>query len=324
MVANSILLGLILTLGLMLIGYAVFSRDPINLRQAAAARRKKAATTIKPPGSFQIKDLLADSRNRFQIFWAIVLAVVFYFGTGWPVASLFGLVVGWAMPDLLNNFTAGRRYVAEIEAWSVWTEQLLHLVVSGNALPNSVVASANYAPALIRQEVEPFAADTENLGFREALDNLIARTKSPYVDRIASGMIISYEAGARIRESFQELLDSIRAEAEVAKRAEAARRVASSQGLLSISVAFGLLGLIIILNRGYLEPFDNAAGQGVLFLVAAILSFAIITIRSFSVITPKKRLFGKEEDSKLNGRSVKNTKKTNSRKTEPKQEFFRQ
>ncbi len=227
---------------------------------------------------------------QFKLFLMVTLAVAFYMGTGWVVAGLFGFVAGWALPDISSSFAAQRRSVNEVEAYEIWTAQLANLISAGNHISNSISISQAGAPIAIRESVQTLAAEVEILGLLPALDNFAERARSPYSDQLVLGLKVAYEGGTKIAEVFQELSDVFRKEIEVLKRAESSRQAVNTQILLSLGVSFALVIILVVINRGYLEPFDTGIGQVFLAISVTLFSSALVIIRRYTIVGVRPRL----------------------------------
>ena len=288
----AIVLALVASMGVILVFFGIFGSA-----ETFSVINKDIKYSLSSTQATQFDTIFSRQNLRVHFPLALIAGLIFGFGTGWPVAGIFGAFVGWVTPDVASGFTKGRRLVQEVEAWEEWAGQLLNLVLSGNGVSNAIVASARYSPELIRDIIEETAHEVEIIGFNPAIDNFVKRSQSPYSDQLALGLRVAYESGSKISNVFSDILDALRNEVEIIKRAEAARKVANTQGLLSIGISLLLVMMIILINRGYLEPFDEFVGQVILGVVAVLFSAAILTIRRFSIVLGRPRLLEEEAAS---------------------------
>ncbi len=294
----AIALAIVLSIGLLITFFGMFASEETfsNIRSLETLRSKSKDESFSRG---IIQKTLAIHYFPYKLTLAIVIGAIFGFGTGWIVAGIFGIMMGWVIPDITGSYSKGRRLVAEVESWEQWVSQILNLVLSGNSIPVAIHASVDHAPDFLKEDVGILSQEIRQQDFGKALDNFCDRVESSYADQIILGMKVAYESGSRISNVFADLVDTLRKEVEVAKRAESARQVANSQGILSISVALMLVVFIVIINRGYLDPFNSGTGQVVLGLVGMIFSVSIFTIKNFSIIYVRPRLLAtKPEEQK--------------------------
>jgi len=234
---------------------------------------------IRSAAPSRLDTWLAAHHDRKQVGWLVVavlagLAVGVI--TGWVVgAVLTGLaVVG--LPRILGSNVDHKRHLERIEAIAGWTEMLRDTLVAAAGLEQAILATARACPSAIRDEITELAVRLER-GERLApsLRNLADQLRDPTADLVISALVLAAEHQARqLADLLGELAGEAREQASMRMRVEAGRaRTRTSVRVIVISTLSFALGLVL-LNRGYLAPYDSAFGQIMLLLVGALFTAA--------------------------------------------------
>lgn len=295
----AILLGIGTAVGIMLIIYGFVSSSgsgnaAARVRSLATSNFSEAFKSVNVDrfnrGRNFIETIKTSRPHQIKLFLAIFLGGVFFLGTRWPAAALFGVIVGWVGPDVSASFSQKKKSLAQIEAYESWVSQLAHLIRSGNHVVGALKLSLGGAPEAIKEDVSILIAQTEIIGSVPALDQFAERSRSPYADQIVLGLRVAYESGTKVAEVFNDLDDVFKNEIDITKRAESSRQLANTQILLSLGISFALVVLLVIINRGYLEPFDTLTGQVVMVIAASLFSGALFVVRQYSIVGIRSRL----------------------------------
>lgn len=282
-------LGLSVAVGIILIVVGIVAPEPsANIKQNRLGFDFQQVSINKTKGF--ITTIRTSRQHQVKLFLAIFLAFAFYIATNWPAAGLFGIVVGWVGPDISATFSHKKKSLVKIEAYEAWVSQIAHLINAGNHVISAINLSLGAAPEVIREDLSILVAQTEIQGLAPALDQFAERSCSPYADQIVLGIKVAYEGGTKVAEVLRDLNDVFRNEIEVTKRAESSRQLANTQILLSLGISFLLVVMLVVVNRGYLEPFDSIIGQLVMTVAAALFSAALIVVRKYSIVGVKSRL----------------------------------
>jgi tight adherence protein B len=196
--------------------------------------------------------------------------------TRWPTAMIACAALGWLVPSFLGLRARRRRQLARSEAVAVWAEMLRDLLVSNAGLHEAIGKSARVAPLAIRDEVKALYIRTQRGELGPALTRFAAEIDDGIADTVVTALqIADQRAVADLGEMLSAVAASTRDNVAMQLRINAARaRVYRTAQLIAVVVAF-FVGLIVMINRNYMEPFGTAAGQVVLAVVAGLIGVAI-------------------------------------------------
>lgn len=252
-----VLLGAVMGFGGLLLFLAWRGVDPSEIRpQRDAIRRERPKRDI--------------DRLPLRIALAVMAGTIIGVLTQWPVAAL--LVGGGAfmLPSIVGGRAQLEREMATIEAVASWAEMLRDTMAAAGGLEQSIIASAGVAPPALRRDVAALAVRLERERLNVALREFAQRVDDPTCDLVVAALLLAADKSPkRLGELLGMLAEAARAEVNMRLRVEAGRaRSRTSVRVVSISTAVFALGLIV-LNRGYLEPYDSLLGQAVLGFVGA-------------------------------------------------------
>ena len=169
-----------------------------------------------------------------------------YWWSGW-IALMASLgVLGWMIPSFVGLRTRRRQQLARSEAIAIWAEMLRDLLVSNAGLHEAIGKSARVAPAAIRDEVRALYVRSQ----RGDLSSALARFADDMDDSIADTVAMQLRVNAA-----------------------RARTYRTAQLIAGIVVFF--VGVMIVTNRDYMDPFGTFVGQLVLTAVAVIVAAAV-------------------------------------------------
>ena len=216
---------------------------------------------------------LSSTTNDYLLMAGLGAALGFgaWYATGWVVAALLGAAAGVMGPIMWRAPRKRQDFIAEIEAYSQWTEQVRDLVAASGSLFEAVILSAAQAPPRLRPHVEQMASIARALGLPPALDRFAAEMDSPFADRLVLGMKIAWDSGARVSEAFDGTARAMRAEVEMRRRNEVANARAWTQVLSMVGVTVGSVLLMFVFNKGFFDPFGSTIGQTILLAVGVLI-----------------------------------------------------
>jgi Flp pilus assembly protein TadB len=217
--------------------------------------------------------------------------------TRWPVAALLAACAAWVLPGLVGPDRTHRHRLARIEAVATWTESLRDTLGAAAGLEQAIMATAAMAPAPIRDEVGRLAARLRR-GDRlaDALRGFAADLDDATGDLVVTALVMAAERNARhIGDLLSSLATAARDQAGVRMRVVAgrARIRTSSRVITAVTVAMAV-GLVL-LNRGYLAPYDTDAGQLVLLVVGGCFASGFAWLSRISRITEPDRALNASE-----------------------------
>jgi hypothetical protein len=215
-----------------------------------------------------------------QLTLRIALAVVGLalagWWTRWPIAMVACAVLGWFVPSFLGVRARRRRQLARSEAVAVWAEMLRDLLVSNAGLHEAIGKSARVAPLAIRDEVRALYVRTQRGELASALTRFADEMDDGIADTVVTALqIADQRAVSELGEMLAAVAASTRETVAVQLRINAARaRVYRTAQLIAGIVAF-FIGVLLLINRDYMEPFGTATGQAVLAIVAGLIGVAV-------------------------------------------------
>jgi tight adherence protein B len=191
--------------------------------------------------------------------------------TGWPVAALATAAATVVLPELLRPRGA-QQVIARLDALAGWSRRLADVLASGaGGLEQAIAASVGTCPRPIAPQVSALAARARTTGVEAALCRFADDVADPVADRIAASLILRAKSGGPgLQTVLDNLADAITAEVTSRQQVEADRARPRSNVRTIVILTAGVSAAMILFARGYLAPFDDAAGQAVLALIAAI------------------------------------------------------
>jgi Flp pilus assembly protein TadB len=215
-------------------------------------------------------------RRRVALCLAVGVAVGVV--TRWPVAAALSAAGTWVLPRIIGPDRDHVRRVARIEAIATWTEALRDNLSGAAGLEQAITASAVGSPEPIRDEVTRLAVRLQrSWRLREALRAFAAELADPTADLVAAGLIMAARGAAgQLGDVLGELVASARAKVASRHRIAAGRGRNRTSARVIVGTTLAMAGLLALLNRGYLAPFDTAAGQLVLLAAGGCFVLAFV------------------------------------------------
>ncbi len=213
--------------------------------------------------------------------------------TRWPVAALLAGIAAFFIPNLLGAKAAREAQVAKVEGIAGWAEMLRDTLAGAGGLEQSIMATAGVAPLPIRSHVLGLAAQLERERLAPALRSFADALNDPTGDLVVAALVLAADKSPkRLGDLLGSLAASARADVNMRLRVDAGRaRTRTSVRVVTAStVIFAFL--LVILNRGYLDPYDTVLGQGVLAVVGGCFAGAFWWLSRASKEAPVERLLG--------------------------------
>ncbi|MGI8447154.1 MAG: type II secretion system F family protein [Streptosporangiaceae bacterium] len=212
---------------------------------------------------------------------ALAAAVAAGLATGWPAGTVLAALAVWSAPSVLGRDKEAAGAVARIEAIAGWTEMLRDTVSAAAGLEQASGATAPLAPETIRPQVAQLAGRMAG-GARldGALRDFAAEVADPLADLVVAALIHAAAHHARrLGELLGSLAASARAQASMRLRVEAGRASLRTSVRMITTVTAVMAAGLVLLNRGYLAPYDSVGGQLVLLLVGVIFTTGFTLLR---------------------------------------------
>jgi hypothetical protein len=207
---------------------------------------------------------------------AFVGVVLAWWWTGWLAAmAAFGLL-GWLTPSFVGLQARRRRQLARSEAIAVWSEMLRDLLVSNAGLHEAIGKSARVAPAVIRDEVNALYVRSQRGDLATALTRFADEMDDAIADTVVTALqIADQRAVSDLGSMLAAVATSTRETVAMQLRINATRaRTYRTAQLIAGIMAF-FVGVLIVTNRDYMEPFGSITGQVVLVGVAGLIGASI-------------------------------------------------
>ena len=240
-----------------LVGCGVFL-VAIGLRRT---QRRDLRALVVSRGPVQDKRLL-------QALAGLAVALVLVLVTGQPVGALLAGGVALALPSVFGGKAARQSEIAVIEAISTWTGQLRDMLTGGSGLLETIEATAPFAPAPIRPQVERLARGMRRGRLVPALRAFAADVGDPMADLVAASLVVAAtEQVGRLGELLGMLAVRTNEQAGLRMRIDRDRAAVRTQvrGVVLVTLICALL--LLVFDRSLLAAYGTANGQLVLAVI---------------------------------------------------------
>ncbi len=215
-------------------------------------------------------------RPVLRLGLAVGAGVIVGLATGWLVAAVAAAMFGAVAPELLGGSRARQAETDRIEAVAAWVELLRDTLAGAAGIEQAITASAAAAPAPIRAEVTGLAVRLERERLVPALRAFADELADPTVDLVVVALTLASQRRARrLGDLLGTLAQATRDRATMRLRVEASRARLRTSVRVIIGTTLAVMAALVVLNRGYLSPYDSALGQLVLGLVAFLFAAAM-------------------------------------------------
>lgn len=230
-------------------------------------------------------------RPVLRLGLAVGAGVVVGLVTRWPVGAVAAAMFGAVAPELLGGNRARQVETARIEAVAAWVELLRDTLAGAAGIEQAIMASATAAPAPIRAEVKGLAVRLERERLVPALRAFANELADPTVDLVVVALTLASQRRARrLGELLGTLAQATRDRATMRLRVEASRARLRTSVRVIVATTLVVMAALIVLNRGYLSPYDSALGQLVLGLVAGLFATAMWWLSRLGRLEAPQRL----------------------------------
>lgn len=215
-------------------------------------------------------------RLLVRIAVAVVAAAASGWWTGWVVAAVAAGVIGWLVPSVVGLRSSRQRQLARSEAIAVWSEMLRDLLVSNAGLAEAIGKSARVAPDAIRDEVRALYVRAQRGDLSAALARFARDLDDPIADTVVTALqIADQRAVANLGDLLAAVATSTRDTVAMQLRINATRARTYRTAQLIAGVVVLFVGILVLTNRSYMEPFGTLTGQLVLAVVCGIIAAAV-------------------------------------------------
>jgi tight adherence protein B len=251
--------------------------------------------TVAGPGRMPSRSRrqLADRRFLLRLLISVGAGVLVGAVTGWVVGAVLGAVGVWTLPRALGPDREATARIARFEAVASWSEMLRDTLSAAAGLEQAILVTAPLVPDAIREPVTAAAARLR-AGQRLApvLRGLGDELADPTADLVLSALVLAAEQRARdLGELLGSLAAAAREHAALRMSVAAGRAQARSEVRITVGVTIVFALGLLLLDRGYLDAYDSAAGQLVLLVVGGLFAAGFaLTARIARVSEPARFL----------------------------------
>jgi tight adherence protein B len=244
--------GAVVGCGVFLVGLGL-RRVPRGARRSAGVARR-----------------VAGDRRVLQLAAGAGMALVALLATGWPVGALLAGGMALSVPSVFAGKAARDGEIARVEAIATWAGQLRDMLSGGNGLLETIEATAPFAPAPIRAEVERLALGMRRGRLVSALRAFATDVNDPMADLVVASLVVATtEQVGRLGELLGMLAQRTNEQAALRMRIDTDRASVRTQvrGVVLVTV-LSMVGLTVS-DRGLLDAYNSAEGQVVLAFIGS-------------------------------------------------------
>lgn len=255
----------------------------------------------RPPGGQVLARMRRAGAGQAQLRLVAALGAGAVVGlwTGWPVAGLLAGAGVWALPGMLAGARTSGRAQARLEAVATWAESLKGTLAAGAGLEQVIVTTAAAAPHPIRVEVQALAeAISSGVRLPEALHAFAQDLDHPDGDRVVAALLLAATGRARhLGEQLGALAAAAREQAAARLRVDTEWATTRTSVRVIIVITVLMAAAMVAFNRGFLEPYDTAAGQVMLAVVGGMFIAGFVWLGRLSRISQPPRVLANPSSS---------------------------
>lgn len=217
----------------------------------------------------------------------LLLAVLVYLVTRWPVAAvgLGGLVAFW--PALMGGSRSERRQVVHLEAVVSWCEALRDTSVAHAGLEQAIPATASGAAPAIRGALLRLSGQLRSqVPLEQALADLAEQ-----LDHSADLIIAALQMNVRTRGDglvgvLSDLAVAGREELDLRRKITASRAGDRRAVQLMLGIVLAVATFLVLFSHTYTAPYRTASGQLALAVVIGLFAISFAWMRKLASAKP--------------------------------------
>jgi tight adherence protein B len=245
---------------------------------------------VRPRPSRPRRHLIQALTTRTAV--AAIAAVVVLAVTGWPVVAAGTVLLVFAWRGLSGGAAEERAAMRRLEALAAWTESLRDTIAGAAGLEQAIPASIRAAAPSLRPHLR---ALVDRLHTRMALPDALTRfaddLDDPSADLVVAALVLNSKLrGPGLRDVLGALAVSAREELDMRRRVEAERRATRRSVQIVVGTALAFAALLVVFNPSYVQEYDDALGQAVLVVVAALFGAGFAWMRRLARFDKPTRL----------------------------------
>ncbi|MEU4498903.1 type II secretion system F family protein [Streptomyces sp. NPDC023998] len=256
--------------------------DPVKPTSRMAGRIQRAKSEL--PEKWQ-------RRWRHLVTTAVIVALVVWMWTGWPVHGILAGAAVIGLPYILNPGTAATLRIERLEALGQWLNHLAGVHQAGISLPQTIRASAKGAPEPIAPNVRALADRLR--GGTEAQD-AFAQFADELADGVSDHVVLLFQShavykGPGLSDALEALAVTIHQQAADARDIEADRaKVRKSSRMVSVVICVVVVGCM--LNQAWSGWYQSPIGQIVLAVLGGLFAWTLSWLRRIARTKSDPRL----------------------------------
>jgi Flp pilus assembly protein TadB len=241
--------------------------EPLPWRTAARHRVQALVTAARDRWGPAVARRIGATAGAFVVVGLI---------TRWPVGALLAGIGAWALPGLWRPDADTQAGTDRLEAIAVWTEMLRDTLSAAAGLEQAVLATAAIAPEAISEPVAALAAGIrDGHPLEAALRQFAEEVDDPTADLVVTALVLASTRQARdLTGLLSTLAQAARDQVVLRLRVTAGRARVRASVRIVLLVTLAMVTGLVVLNRGYLTPYDTPAGQLVLLAVGGLFALA--------------------------------------------------
>jgi Flp pilus assembly protein TadB len=219
--------------------------------------------------------LLGTLRQRRDLAIAGLAGLVALVVTRWPMAVPLAVLAVLGSRGVGGSPT--KSTIGRLEAIAAWTEMLRDTLAGAAGLTQALIATAPISPRALRPQVSALAARLNaGVSIVAALAQLADDIGDPAADAVVACLVMAAsERAQRLSDLLGALADMTREEVAMRLGIEASRASSRTAMRMITGFSFGLLALMAIFARSYLDPYRTASGQVVLVFVGCLYGLGL-------------------------------------------------
>ncbi len=218
-----------------------------------------------------------------QVAAAALAGIGVFATTGWIAGGLVGASIGWCAPSISmarRERTASRE---RLRAIAGWIETIRDLMSSAAGLEEAVRIASEMAPAMLAGPTSRLTNRIPTVGFARALTAFGEELADPIVDYIVAALIIGSEQGSsHLNELLTTAASTVRAQVSTRERIEASRAGTFTSASTMLLITVLMIFYMVMTQSGYMAWYGTFAGQCILLLVGALMSFGLLSLNRMS------------------------------------------
>lgn len=269
------LLVIVFFVGLTLIALGVSGKNSVTGPSKIKSRSKSLGEKLKEA---------LGARRLIFLAAGIILGIIVFSLTGWPVAFIALVLGGIFLPRI---FTASEaiKQVDKLDALETWSRQLSGLISTGaNSLVQAIIRSAPNAPDEIKPEVQALVAKLQSRwipkrAFKAFADDL----NDPSADLLAAHLILASRINvAGLPDALDDLSALLFDEVRQRREIDAARESNRTTSRMVTIITLAMLIFGSVLAKDFFTFYSTPVGQLVLAAILGLYALCLIWMAKLS------------------------------------------